>query len=139
MIPDYQTCMLPLLKYAKDNNEHKFSDAVDYLSNQFNLSQEERKELLPSKTQDVISNRIGWARTYMKKAGLLEENQISAVFHYIPLHSAPAGIKYGRFDGKDEITTEYSERLVRLPMYYGLSSDDQDKVISSVIDFYKTR
>lgn len=73
MIPDYQTCMLPLLKYAKDNNEHKFSDAVDYLSNQFNLSQEERKELLPSKTQDVISNRIGWARTYMKKAGLLED------------------------------------------------------------------
>lgn len=69
----------------------------------------------------------------------LKENQISAVFHYIPLHSAPAGIKYGRFDGKDEITTEYSERLVRLPMYYGLSSDDQDKVISSVIDFYKTR
>lgn len=75
MIPDYQTCMLPLLKYAKDNNEHKFSDAVDYLSNQFNLSQEERKELLPSKTQDVISNRIGWARTYMKKAGLLEDTR----------------------------------------------------------------
>ncbi len=54
MIPDYQTCMLPLLKYAGDNNEHKFSDAVDYLSNKFNLTQEERKELLPSKTQDVI-------------------------------------------------------------------------------------
>ena len=73
MIPDYQTCMLPLLKYAGDNNEHKFSDAVDYLSNEFNLTQEERKELLPSKTQDVITNRIGWARTYMKKAGLLED------------------------------------------------------------------
>ena len=43
MIPDYQTCMLPLLKYAGDNNEHKFSDAVDYLSNEFNLTQEERK------------------------------------------------------------------------------------------------
>lgn len=69
----------------------------------------------------------------------LKQNQISAVFHYIPLHSAPAGIKYGRFDGKDEVTTEYSERLVRIPMYYGLSSEDQNKVISSVIDFYKTR
>ena len=75
MIPDYQTCMLPLLKYADDNNEHKFSDAVDYLSNEFNLTQEERKELLPSKTQDVITNRIGWARTYMKKAGLLEDTR----------------------------------------------------------------
>ena len=75
MIPDYQTCMLPLLKYAGDNNEHKFSDAVDYLSNEFNLTQEERKELLPSKTQDVITNRIGWARTYMKKAGLLEDTR----------------------------------------------------------------
>lgn len=59
MIPDYQTCMLPLLKYAADNNEHKFSDAVEYLSNEFSLTKEEREELLPSKTQDVISNGIG--------------------------------------------------------------------------------
>ena len=80
MIPDYQTCMLPLLKYAGDNNEHKFSDAVDYLSNEFNLSQEERKELLPSKTQDVITNRIGWARTYMKKAGLLTPKMLGLDF-----------------------------------------------------------
>ena len=75
MIPDYQTCMLPLLKYAADNKEHKFSDAVDVLSNQFKLTKEEREELLPSKTQEVISNRIGWARTYMKKAGLLEDTR----------------------------------------------------------------
>lgn len=75
MIPDYQTCMLPLLKYAADNNEHKFSDAVEYLSDEFVLTKEEREELLPSKTQDVISNRIGWARTYMKKAGLLEDTR----------------------------------------------------------------
>ena len=67
--------MLPLLKYAADNNEHKFSDAVEYLSNEFSLTKEEREELLPSKTQDVISNRIGWARTYMKKAGLLEDTR----------------------------------------------------------------
>ncbi|MBQ4496806.1 MAG: restriction endonuclease [Spirochaetaceae bacterium] len=75
MIPDYQTCMLPLLKFAADNAEHKFSDAVSYLSDLFNLTKEEREELLPSKTQDVISNRIGWARTYMKKAGLLEDTR----------------------------------------------------------------
>lgn len=75
MIPDYQTCMLPLLKYAADKSEHKFSDAVDYLSDEFALTKEERKELLPSKTQDVITNRIGWARTYLKKAGLLEDTR----------------------------------------------------------------
>lgn len=75
MIPDYQTCMLPLLKYAVDKNEHKFSDAVEYLSDEFALTKEERKELLPSKTQDVITNRIGWARTYLKKAGLLEDTR----------------------------------------------------------------
>ena len=67
--------MLPLLKYAEDKNEHKFSDAVEYLSDEFALTKEERKELLPSKTQDVITNRIGWARTYLKKAGLLEDTR----------------------------------------------------------------
>lgn len=75
MIPDYQTCMLPLLKYAADNKEHKLADAVEDLSDQFGLTAEERKELLPSKTQEVIFNRIGWARTYMKKAGLLEDTR----------------------------------------------------------------
>ena len=75
MIPDYQTCMLPLLKYAVDKSEHKFSDAVEYLSDEFALTKEERKELLPSRTQDVITNRIGWARTYLKKAGLLEDTR----------------------------------------------------------------
>lgn len=69
----------------------------------------------------------------------LKEKEILAVFHYIPLHSAPAGIKFGRFDGKDEITTSYSERLVRLPLYYGLSRNDQKYIIDSVISFYKGR
>ena len=64
---------------------------------------------------------------------------ILAVFHYIPLHSAPAGIKFGRFDGADEITTAYSERLVRLPLYYGLTKDEQDKVIKTVKTFYENR
>ncbi len=73
MIPDFQTCMLPLLKYAGDGKEHKLSEAIDFLSNQFNLTKEEREELLPSKTQYVINNRIGWARTYMKKARLLND------------------------------------------------------------------
>lgn len=67
----------------------------------------------------------------------MREKDILAVFHYIPLHSAPAGQKFGRFDGKDEFTTPYSERLVRLPLYYGLTEEDQQKVIDSVLEFYK--
>ncbi len=66
----------------------------------------------------------------------MKENDILCVFHYIPLHSAPAGIKFGRFDGKDEITTEYSERLVRLPLYYSLTEQDQQKVIDLILKFF---
>ena len=67
----------------------------------------------------------------------LKNNDILAVFHYIPLHSAPAGEKFGRFDGEDVYTTAESERLVRLPMYYGLTEDDQNKVIAKVLEFYE--
>ena len=67
----------------------------------------------------------------------MREKEILAVFHYIPLHSAPAGVKFGRFDGEDEVTTPYSERLVRLPLYYGLTDEDQQKVIDVVLEFYK--
>ena len=71
-----------------------------------------------------------------KLISFLKQNEIQSVFHYIPLHSSPAGIKFGRFDGKDEITTEYSERLIRLPLYYGLKDKDQNKVIENVLKFY---
>lgn len=67
----------------------------------------------------------------------LKENDVLAVFHYIPLHSAPAGLKYGRFCGMDEYTTSESERLVRLPMYYGLTEQDREKVIDLTLDFYR--
>ena len=67
----------------------------------------------------------------------LKENGILAVFHYIPLHSAPAGKKFGRFHGEDEYTTKESDRLLRLPMYYGLTDEDIQKVINTVIRFYK--
>ena len=66
----------------------------------------------------------------------LKNNDILAVFHYIPLHSAPAGEKFGRFDGTDVYTTAESERLVRLPMYYGLTEADRNKVIAKVLEFY---
>ncbi len=69
----------------------------------------------------------------------LKENGIAAVFHYVPLHTAAAGIKYGRFDGADEFTTSLSERLVRLPFYYGMADSDQAAVIDAVKKFYSGR
>ncbi len=66
----------------------------------------------------------------------MKENGVLCVFHYVPLHSAPAGLKFGRFDGEDRYTTADSDRLVRLPMYYELSEEDSDKVISTALDFF---
>jgi len=67
----------------------------------------------------------------------LKENDILAVFHYVPLHTAPAGLKYGRFHGEDKYTTKESERLVRLPLYYGLEPEKADYIIGKVKAFYQ--
>ena len=66
----------------------------------------------------------------------LKQNDIQAVFHYIPLHSAPAGLKYGRFHGEDIYTTKESERLARLPLYYGLKEEQVRYIAEKVIEFY---
>ncbi len=66
----------------------------------------------------------------------MKENNILCVFHYIPLHSAPAGVKFGRFSGKDEYTTSESDRLVRLPMYYNIAERDLQKVIDKTLGFF---
>ena len=98
---------------------------------------------LPSIPEDCVHNAHMF---YIKSKDLeertrlisyLKENGIMAVFQYIPLHTAPAGKKYGEFRGEDRYTTIESERLVRLPLYYGLSEQDQSKVIEGVKKFYK--
>lgn len=66
----------------------------------------------------------------------LKQNGIGAVFHYIPLHSSPAGKQFGTFFGEDRYTTKESERLLRLPMYYGLENADIEKVINKIKEFY---
>ena len=66
----------------------------------------------------------------------LKKNEINSVFHYIPLHSAEAGVKFGRFSGEDKYTTKESERLLRLPLYYGLKSEEVDYIISKIKEFY---
>lgn len=72
MIPDYQTLMLPLLKHVSDGQEHKYRDIIEYLATEFEVTDEERKELLASGNQAIFDNRVGWAKTYLKKAGLLD-------------------------------------------------------------------
>ena len=69
----------------------------------------------------------------------MKENDILCVFHYVPLHSAPAGLKFGRFAGEDEHTTPDSDRLVRLPMYYNLAEEDIQKVIDKTLEFFVQR
>lgn len=69
----------------------------------------------------------------------LEENGIMAVFHYIPLHTAPAGMKFGRFHGMDRYTTKESERLLRLPMFYQLTPEQVEYIAGKVKEFYETR
>lgn len=72
-IPDYQTIMLPLLKFLADEKEHHVQEVVKALADKFKLSDEERAELLPSGRTPLFYNRVGWARTYLKKAGLVED------------------------------------------------------------------
>jgi restriction system protein len=72
MIPDYQSLMLPLLKLVADKQEHKYRDLIENLATEFQVTDEERKELLASGNQAIFDNRVGWAKTYLKKAGLLD-------------------------------------------------------------------
>lgn len=74
-LPDYQEIMLPVLKFLSDNQEHSYREVVDNISAKYNLNEEERRKPLPSGQQPIIDNRVGWARVYMIKAGLLESTR----------------------------------------------------------------
>lgn len=116
----------------------------------WNLYYENLKELaeagkieLPFIPEDCVHNAHMF---YIKTKDLAERtelinflkaNEISSVFHYIPLHDAPAGQKYGRFHGEDRYTTKESERLLRLPLYYGLESEKTRFVCEKIKEFYK--
>ena len=67
----------------------------------------------------------------------LKKHEINAVFHYIPLHSAPAGLEFGKFNGDDKFTTIESEKLVRLPMYYGLKDTEVNFIVKKIIQFFR--
>jgi restriction system protein len=118
MIPDYQTLMLPLLKVVSDGREYKFGDVVELLAQQFQLTEEERKELLPSGTAFLFSNRVGWSRTYLKKAGLLEA----------PKRGIMAISERGKKVLAENLTEISAQYLNRFPEFiqFKLSKDDTD-------------
>ena len=106
---------------------------------------EEGKIVLPVVPEECDHNSHMF---YVKTAGIdertalsafLKENGIGSAFHYVPLHSAPAGAKFGRFHGEDKYTTDTFERLLRMPMYYGLTHDEVEFVCDKIKEFYKNK
>ncbi|MBR4277298.1 MAG: DegT/DnrJ/EryC1/StrS family aminotransferase, partial [Lachnospiraceae bacterium] len=129
------------LEIADKINEDRKASWNRYYENLSGLKETGKIEL-PTVPEGCVHN----AHMFYIKAKDLEErtaliahlkaNDILAVFHYIPLHTAPAGLKFGRFNGADEFTTKESERLARLPMYYGLKPEQVDYICDKVKEFY---
>lgn len=133
--------LMAQLEMADEINENRLQSWARYNEGLQDLAQEGVIELpyIPEecahnahmfyiKTKDMEERKV--------LISYLKERDIAAVFHYVPLHSAPAGLRFGRFHGEDRYTTKESERLLRLPMYYNLSESDQQKVIDAVHGFY---
>ena len=99
MIPDYQSLMLPLLKLVSDGQEHKYRDLIESLAIEFQVTDEERKELLASGNQAIFDNRVGWAKTYLKKAGMLDSPK-RATFVITDLGRQTLAKKPDRVDAK---------------------------------------
>lgn len=117
-------------------------NAWSYYYEQFKELEAQRKIQLPSIPETCEHNahifyiKVQNIETRSSLITLLNENDIKAIFHYIPLHSSVAGRKLGYFNGIDKFTTAESEKLLRLPLWYGISQHSQDKVISSIKKFY---
>jgi len=118
-IPDYQTIMLPLLKFAQDQKEHTVRESVEFLATYFNLSQEDLADLLPSGQQKVFSNRVAWARTYLKMAKVIESNRRS----YFRITDRGMLILNKNLD---RITVSYLERFPEFVKFKNKHKEDSD-------------
>lgn len=133
--------LMAQLEMADEINENRLQSWARYNEGLQNLAQEGVIELPYIPEECAHNAHMFYIKTKdmeERKAliSYLKERDIAAVFHYVPLHSAPAGLRFGRFHGEDRYTTKESERLLRLPMYYNLSESDQQKVIDAVHGFY---
>lgn len=129
------------LEKADEINNNRLTTWNDYYT-AFKPLEEKGIITLPVIPKDCIHNAhmfyikckdLQTRQDYIK---FMKENDILCVFHYVPLHSAPAGTKFGRFDGPDEHTTPDSDRLVRLPLYYNIKKSDLKKVIQKTLEFF---
>ncbi len=156
-IPDYQSIMLPLLSYTSDVQEHSLREAIENLADYFELTEPERTELLPSGQQFTFTNRVGWAVTYMKKAGLLEATRRShfkiterglKVFHQKPtafnvkfLKQFPEFIEFQSKRTEPEkvvitpvIDSEKTPEEIIEAAYQGIRNDLADELIQQIMD-----
>jgi restriction system protein len=124
-IPDYQTIMLPLLQFLKDGKEHNIGEVVDSLADQFKLSTEDRQQLLGSGQQTVIRNRAGWARTYLKKAGLIESTR-RGFFRITDRGHSVLASKPGRVD------VNYLEQFPEFVAFRELRHERRDEAVVPV-------
>lgn len=135
-------CLWSQLEHAVQINESRLR-SWEYYSRELQI-------LVESGRIEIASIPIGCAHNahmfYIKTSGLNERSAllnylvsqgIYAAFHYVPLHSSKAGERFGRLHGRDQYTTKESERLVRLPMWYGLEHKDQTKTIAAIAEFYR--
>lgn len=130
------------LEVAEKINDNRHASWNTYMENLQPLAEAGRIELpyVPSECEHNAHMFYVKAADIAERDALikyLKENEASAVFHYVPLHSAPAGQKFGRFHGEDRYTTNTYERLLRLPLYYGLEKSDAEKVCELITAFYK--
>lgn len=129
------------LERAEEINENRLATWQRYYDAFADLAERGRIEL-PTIPEGCVHNAHMF---YIKCRDLadrtafishMRERDVQCVFHYIPLHSAPAGLRFGEFVGEDRYTTKESERLVRLPMYYGIADEDLETVITSALDYF---
>ena len=114
---------------------HAYNDAFSPLA-------AEGKLILPTIPEECVHNahmyyvKLKDLRQRTDFINYLRGRDISSVFHYVPLHSSPAGRRFGRFCGEDVYTTAESDRLTRLPLYYGMTAEDRDRVIDAVLSYF---
>ncbi|SHJ78946.1 dTDP-4-amino-4,6-dideoxygalactose transaminase [Dethiosulfatibacter aminovorans DSM 17477] len=133
--------LLPQLMDAKKVNENRLQTWSRYHEGLKDLEKEGLMELplVPghcSHNAHLFYIKCKNMEERTRLMDFLKDRGIASVFHYIPLHSSVAGMRYGRFHGRDTHTTRESERLLRLPMYYGMTKEENEKVIGEVCRFY---
>ncbi len=124
MIPKYEKIMLPFLMYIDDGKEHSLSETHDALAKQFELTNEELRELLPSGRQPVFRNRVGWARTYLKKAGLLTSPKRA---HFQISDKGLALLK----ENPKEITSKFLTRYEEFVEFQSIKKNTKDNGINN--------